>query len=334
MITKVTLTGFKCFDHEEVEFRNLTLLTGLNSSGKSSLIQALLLSIKGHSLVLQKKIGDFGDIKNKYTNPENITIAIELDAKKPLVTTIERNISSFTNIDKNLLYLSADRSAISSLNQQKNFNLEDNFDPNGIYSAAHFEINKLNRLNELLQKSEADSQTLDGQLNYWLAYIMERDISFDTENVQSAVEAFYKIEKINDKIKPENIGTGISYLVSILITALQAQENSILIVENPEIHLHPKAQSRLGKFFVFIANAGVQVIIETHNDHIINSICYQQFRGKIDSENVLIQYKKSTKEPFESIRIKNGQFENIDGENRFPEGFFDATLKEIFEING
>lgn len=335
MITEATLNGFKCFDNETVEFRGLTLLTGLNSSGKSSLIQAILLSLKCNSSGILNKLGGFEDIKNKYTNPKEVIIAINENFDKTYIAKIENDVVGLLdNKDFDIRYLSANRGAIASINQQKNFNIKDNFDPNSIYSVSIFDKNKSNIVIEKLQKDEAHSQTLDGQLNYWLAYIMERDISFDTEDGQGAVEAFYKIEKIHDKIKPENIGTGISYLVSILITALQTKEDSILIVENPEIHLHPKAQARLGEFFVFVANAGVQVIVETHNDHIINSICYQEFKKNIPSENVLIQYKKSTKDSFEKIEIKNGQFVNPKGENRFPEGFFDATLKEIFEING
>lgn len=335
MITKIKLDGFKCFDNETVELKNLTLLTGLNSSGKSSLIQAILLSLKCDSSGILNKLGGFEDIKNKYTNPKEAMITIFEKSSKSYITKIENDVVGFLdNKNFDIRYLSANRGSIASINQQKNFNTKDYFDPNGLYGVSIFDKNKSNVVIEKLQKDEAYSQTLDGQLNYWLAYIMEREISFDTEDRHGAVEAFYKIEKINDKIKPENIGTGISYLVSILITALQIKEDNILIVENPEIHLHPKAQARLGEFFVFVANAGVQVIIETHNDHIINSICYQEFKNNISSENVVIQYKKSTKEPFEKIEIKNGQFVNSKGENRFPEGFFDATLKELFEING
>lgn len=335
MIKSININGFKCFDDENVKFRNLTLLTGLNSSGKSSLIQALLLSLKCNSSEILKKLGGFEDIKNKYKNPKEVTITIYENNNKSYITKIENDVVGFLdNKDFDVRYLSANRGSITSINQQKNFNTKDYFDPNGLYGVSIFDKNKSNMVIEKLQKDEAYSQTLDGQLNYWLAYIMERNISFDTEDRHGAVEAFYKIEKINDRIRPENIGTGISYLVSILITGLQTKENNILIIENPEIHLHPKAQARLGEFFVFVANAGVQVVIETHNDHIINSICYQEFKKNILSQDVLIQYKKSTKESFEMIEIKNGQFVNSKGENRFPEGFFDATLQELFEING
>ncbi|MBD3843948.1 MAG: hypothetical protein IE909_19150, partial [Campylobacterales bacterium] len=67
---------------------------------------------------------------------------------------------------------------------------------------------------------------------------------------------------------------------------------------------------------------------------IINSICYQQYKNKLKEEQVVIQYKNSSSNPFEKIEIKNGQFVNPHGENRFPQGFFDATLQELFEING
>lgn len=46
----------------------------------------------------------------------------------------------------------------------------------------------------------------------------------------------------------------------------------MLIIENPELHLHPKAQSELALFLSTVAHAGVQVVIETHSDHIVNGV--------------------------------------------------------------
>jgi predicted ATPase len=46
----------------------------------------------------------------------------------------------------------------------------------------------------------------------------------------------------------------------------------MLIVENPEAHLHPAGQSRLGRFLARVAGSGVQVIVETHSDHVLNGV--------------------------------------------------------------
>jgi predicted ATPase len=333
MIKNININGFKCFDDETIELRNLTILTGINSSGKSSLIQAILISAMGEkNQKIIENLGDFSDIKNKYTNPDTIKITIDENRKVTIKKNKNVEYNGFNN--HRVIYLSANRVGISSLNDFQTYETALQFNINGAYTVGFFEKNKSTLLNEKLQNQKANSLTLDGQLNYWLKYITDSNLIFDTEEVGNKVKAFYKIDKIKDNIKPENIGTGISYLVSILTTCLLAKEQEIVIIENPEIHLYPLAQARLGEFFSFVVNAGVQVIIETHNDHIINSICYQQYKNKLKEKQVIIQYKNSSTKPFEKIEIKNGQFINPQGENRFPQGFFDATLQELFEING
>ncbi len=70
---------------------------------------------------------------------------------------------------------------------------------------------------------------------------------------------------------PTATGFGITYVLPIIVQALVAStlENSVLIVENPEAHLHPLSQSSLGKFLALVAWSGVQVLVETHSEHII-----------------------------------------------------------------
>lgn len=333
MIKSIKINGFKCFDNETVELRDLTILTGINSSGKSSLIQAILISAMGEkNQKIIENLGDFSDIKNKYTNPD--TIKITIDETREVTIKKNKSVEYKGYNNHRVIYLSANRVGISSLNEFQTYETVFQFNANGAYTVGFFEKNKSTLLDEKLQNKKADSLTLDGQLNHWLKYITDSNLVFDTQEVGNKVEAFYKIEKIKDNIKPENIGTGVSYLVSILTTCLLAKEQEIIIIENPEIHLHPLAQARLGEFFSYVASANIQLIIETHNDHIINSICYQQYKNNLKEEQVLIQYKNSSNNPFEKIEIKNGQFLNIQGENRFPQGFFDATLQELFEING
>ena len=109
---------------------------------------------------------------------------------------------------------------------------------------------------------------------------------------------------------------------------LRAKRGDILMIENPEIHLHPKAQSKLGEFLTIIANAGVQLIIETHSEHVINKIQYQIFSRNFDNEKLAIYYKENARDNFERVEInENGRY-SVD----FPEGFFDASLGDLMEI--
>ncbi len=357
MIRKLHIKNFKCFSDETIEFRKLTVLTGENSSGKSSLIQALL--YLGHNPLIGSpftdeikqylfSLGSIRDVSNKFENAKEFTLSAELSSAKKLETTYSQNPDNSMNIHVenmvfpneltyvyNMYYLNADRVRPRRENPLLQ-NSSDEYKLFGImgqFVSSYFEVHKRDVVKKYLICDDT-SYTLETQVNYWLKKITGiDDIGFNTEKISSnSVKSFFEFNGF--EFSPENIGTGMSYLVSILVIALSAKKGNIIIIENPEIHLHPKSQAALGEFLAFIASKGIQLIIETHNDHIINKICYEEYKDKIKSEEVVIYYKSDQFTPFEKIEIKEGQFWNERGENRFPTGFFDATLKEIFEING
>jgi predicted ATPase len=64
----------------------------------------------------------------------------------------------------------------------------------------------------------------------------------------------------------------LSFVAGIVVAGLAARQNTILMVENPEAHLHPKAQSLVGEFLARVAAGGTQVFVETHSEHILNGM--------------------------------------------------------------
>ncbi|WP_371418295.1 AAA family ATPase [Anabaena sp. UHCC 0253] len=67
-------------------------------------------------------------------------------------------------------------------------------------------------------------------------------------------------------------GFGYSQVLPIVVKGLQAKPGSVLIVEQPELHLNPALQVRLASFFVAMMRADKQILIETHSEHIVNAI--------------------------------------------------------------
>ena len=346
MIDKIEINNFKSIDKLELEFKNLTLLTGTNSAGKSTVIQSILFS----SNYLSSKIlaeyldslGDFSDLKNRNLNEKKINFEL---INKNSTTTTSIDIDQISQVGdtadyileygKNLFYLSADRVKPKEIESYKKLfeNSKKEFGINGEMIINYYENFKTMQLADNLIIDES-SKTLQSQIDYWLKEILNIDIAFNTEKISSTfLKTFYKIENDNLEYKPNNIATGINYLISILILCLSSKKDDVIIIENPEIHLHPKAQSGLSSFLSFIASKGIQLIIETHNDHIINKIRYSIFKQEIDSDDIIIYYKDRDIN-FEKIEINNkGYFKYRDRVNKFPDGFYDATLNEIFEIN-
>ena len=350
MIEKLHIEAFKCFENESLEFRNLTVLTGTNGSGKSSVIQSILqLSLhsnRDYSSPLLKYldfISDFDDAVNFNMDVNEYTLGIDAFGGTLKYNFIRESITkghkdpeidikiSYSN--GNLVFLSADRIGPQDT-YNKNSNPLDRFGIYGEYTISYLENARKNRdkvIEELIQHNGTSREFLDSQVNHWLTHILDTEIK--TEEIDGTNQLKASFKNGNSFVRPKNIGSGISYLTSILIACLSAKKENIIIIENPEIHMHPKAQSKLGEFLAFVASKGIQIIIETHNDHIINRFRYEVYEGNLKSNEIIIHYKEKDT-PFEQIEIKeNGKFYDKNGENSFPSGFYDATLKEIFKIN-
>ena len=101
-----------------------------------------------------------------------------------------------------------------------------------------------------------------------------------------------------------------------------------MIVENPEAHLHPLSQSRLGKFLGLVAANGVQVILETHSEHIVDGCRIQTAKEKqCENMKILFFEKKESCSVCKNINIQdNGELEE------WPEGFFDQKRKDLREL--
>lgn len=129
-------------------------------------------------------------------------------------------------------------------------------------------------------------------VNAWLSYIIDGVTIIpvkdsETHTARITVENSYSKGK---GVFPTNTGFGISYSLPILVSCLLAEKDSILIIENPEAHLHPSAQSKMGYFLSVIANSGVKIIVETHSDHIINGIQIAVAKKAIEYTKVTINY--------------------------------------------
>ena len=126
------------------------------------------------------------------------------------------------------------------------------------------------------------------------------------------------------------VGFGLTYSLPIFVAGLSIARGGMLIVENPEAHLHPKAQSLMGQFLAVVAQSGVQVVVETHSDHVLNGIRLAAKHKKIDADKVAIDFFS---------RDGNGQPELITPRLKqngkldvWPEEFFDEYDKNIMEL--
>ena len=406
MIKLLEIENFKSLKKESFDFGKLNIITGVNSAGKSSVIQTLLLladalsecnslddkmredmrrRIDKESSILQmylnklvkfdaKNISEsqlkeklaqqlkridlikqtideykktpnmlsipnlknwsFKIFRNRRENAKNIKIKLD-----NVICTIDPDSVRLENFnigfkkDVDFFYLSENRSGPEN---KELFVESDEFGDRAEYVMGNFYRHQHEPIDDALVVM--DNMTLSGNVDYWMSKILKSDeedfsIGLKVEkNDSTSVRSSYDFCGLPG-IEPLQLGAGVSYLAKMLIVCLCAKPGQIVIIENPEMHLHPRAQSAVGHFLSFIASKGIQVVIETHCEHLINKVQHDVFKGLLKPEDVFVYYKKSSMEDFEKMTIGNsGHFYKNDERCFFPEGFFDATLEELMEI--
>jgi predicted ATPase len=175
-----------------------------------------------------------------------------------------------------------------------------------------------------------DAETLITQTQEWLNYIFD-GAKIDIESpYNDMINIFYNTNKKSHRYSGANVGFGYSYILPIIVSGLIANNREILIVENPEAHLHPKAQNRLTKFLAHVASCGVQVFIESHSEHILNALRIVALRDDFEIQNSdvsVLYFQDNDQNSFSSLKIEtDGKIKN------WPDGFFDQQEQDLAEI--
>ncbi|BAZ33326.1 hypothetical protein NIES4074_58360 [Cylindrospermum sp. NIES-4074] len=226
-------------------------------------------------------------------------------------------------------YISADRLGPqdtyfkSTLNKFPNIGAKGEFTVNLLYKKRDDLVNDKLCLGE-------DAKTLATQTEEWLNEIFNGAKVEIPSSQSNILELLFNTSTSKDRFKPANVGFGYSCILPIVVSGLIAKEGEILIVENPEAHLHPKAQSRLAKFLAQVSSCGVQVFIESHSDHILNALRIAVLDDIITSEDLSILYfQQNPEQPVVQIPVQpNGAIEE------WPEGFFDQMDKDFSRLFG
>lgn len=351
MISRLAINGFKSIDAVDLELQPLTLLVGMNSSGKSTIVQSILLAIQNitekHKSPLNGElvaIGTFSEASNFRTNAKEIEVFfastddqtvtlkfVQEDQQVVCELNGDEKLMQFMNRkSRRIQYLSANRLGAQDT-YSKNFSLHDEFGSLGEYAIDYYENHKKDKIEAKLIKNEELGSTLEINVNLWMEYIINAEIStedlIDTDKVKAQFQ-----NKGNRKVRPKNIGSGLSYIVSIIINILSARTGDVLLIENPEIHLHPKAQSRLTELFSFAASNGIRFIIESHSDHIFNGIRKSIYGNKVLKDQVAVYYFKMTGNFIsEPVRI---QFNDKGNVTNHQSGLFDQFDDDLDVLLG
>ena len=368
MLTSLSVKNFKCFSSPvRFDLSSLNVFTGYNGRGKSSVFQVLLLlsqSLKKNSSVEKLEVNGkfvhldlFEDLINKGSGEKKIYFTLESDKKEystvdlgyeefsdrvgkivelkingtsyfqqaASITTETRDADEshlytypkdFHNLLADYNYVSADRLGPTRYEEKEDIDITNPVGCNGEH-----------KLNVLVQNKK-----LLAEVSKWICYIMDGGV-LDVEGKDNKQSAVLKLLfAINDHftqgVKAINCGFGYSYILPIVIMALTI-EHGCLFIENPEAHLHPKAQSRLMELICGITKKkDVQVFIETHSEHIINSVrlCSLKDEFLIKNTDVSIYFFDR------DFSIHHLSMDDEAQISDWPTGFFDQQEIDLSEI--
>lgn len=372
MIKQYFLHNFKNHADTKLNLSALTLLTGMNGAGKSSIMQSMLLLrdtffsthqltklyLDGSSFPVGKTI----DAVNWHCkkDKERLQYSFVMDDKSKLdfiyryannpdekILILEKgigidNINTIPLFTDNFQYLSAFRYGPQSMyesdteivDSRRQLSKEKGRGEMTVYFLSKFGDESLSIDNLCYDKEE--SHTLRHQVMYWMNEI-SNGIELKIDQNGSNYKLFFGAKRKKNPTRYQaawNTGYGISYVLPIVVAILSAKPGSLILIENPEAHIHPAGQSAMMRLISQAANAGVQVVIETHSDHIINGALVARKQNVISPDALTVYFFDIDNDlnalPMQLEIGKNGLIQHA------PEKFFgqmNADLKVLFDMN-
>lgn len=409
MIHSLTLHNFKCFVDLQLEIGPLTLLTGLNGMGKSSVIQSLLLLRQSHQqdflnpISLRHKeykgglllngdllsLGTANDVYCEFADDNEIRIGLDFRERsegwkfcyedpntnlldlilEPIdipVENIRRELERSGMSRERTVQLLQNRQRMMDarlLEEQPLFNNNfqylqaERFGPRLSFATSDDQVRQRRQLGShgeltvhflsVFGESEevakemchekAASTKLEAQVEAWLSEIspgtrLNITSNFDTDSV-SVRFGYIEGKSVSRAYRATNVGFGLSYLLPILVALLSAKRGSLLLLENPEAHLHPRGQSMMGRLMALAAKSGVQILVETHSDHVLNGIRLAVHDKELEPDAVRVHF--FGREEIDGLPRAAVQSPKIDSNGRisqWPQGFFDEWDKNLSRL--
>lgn len=355
MINKIELCNFKCFAELSLPISSLNIFTGLNGMGKSTVIQSLLLLkqaeeqgfpikqvfLNGNyvSLGTGKDVlfenATHESIRIQYSDGSAITeLELEYEANSDvlkLTSPIEALPDTFYS---NFEYINAERLSPKTIYEKSSLSVNNN--QLGIYGQYTVHYLSEHEGDSVDVQSGDEYKTLKEGVQYWLNEISP-NIRINLSQIENAdlAQINYYYTGLSDstrtrEYRPTNVGFGISYILPIVTALLKAKKGSILIIENPEAHLHPRGQRKIGELIALCASKGVQVFLETHSDHVLNGIRISVKKAVLPPSSVSVNFFTSNRTASHCVEhpiiLENGRL------NYWPDGFFDEWERALDEI--
>jgi len=372
VISEIRVRNFKCFAALDLPLAPLTLLTGVNNTGKSTVLQSLLLLRQSHlageierdGLALNGDLVRLGTadmlVREDETRMElgldwsdGATVGFAYEVKTDLRGALRESrstkdpvslLASVSRPDRKhyesrtpftaCRYVSADRTgprAAFSTSEAVVVGARD-VGATGEFAAHYLFHYGGAQANVDVHHPSAATRMLRHEVEAWLGLL--------SSDVQVLAELYEALDVCGltftfpggqaGRTKPQrstHVGFGLTYMLPILVAILSANPGDLVMIENPEAHLHPRAQREIAQLLARAAGGGVQVLVETHSDHVLNGIRFAVKKGTLGPRDVRVHFFTPTEPRLVSPEIQ------ADGSiHEWPSGFFDEWDLALDEL--
>jgi predicted ATPase len=355
MIEELGIHNFKMFPQLSVRMAPLTVLTGLNGSGKSTLLQSLLLvrqlaehpgaTVVELNGVYGLELGEALDVLNFDADTSEIEVSIS-------TSTNGRHIFRFPIPNDRSLNLTVANpeqpvpTELQGVGSDFTYLCAERLGPRDVFPVSAVDVTRVGVgeqgqfLAQVLAQHENDQVpealrnpsteedgiiTVRAQVERWASDII-RPLQLTASwppGLSVSIIRYREPGMLSEGVRPPNMGFGVSYALPIIVAGLLARPGALLIVENPEAHLHPAGQSRMGRFLGRIAGSGAQVIVETHSDHVVNGIRLAAVEDLTIATDAVVVHFFGENDPVTIEITEKG------GLTKWPHGFFDQLDDDL-----
>lgn len=364
MTDEIVLRNFKCFEQQSVRLGFLTLLTGLNGMGKSSVLQAMLLLRQSYldgmfpatGLELNGSLIQMGtaqDVLYEGAPVDEFAIGLrwgdgktadfdmgydrEADVLHIISPPADPLLFRRPPFSDGFQYLQAERLGPRTTNPVSDYLVRDHRQLGcaGEYVAHFLHLYGTETVaGPILHHPMGRADDLRNQVRAWLGEISPgAEIDLDMHREMDVIALRYSFvtgKQRSNSYRSTLVGFGITYALPVLVAVLSAKPGDLLLIENPEAHLHPQGQAKMGELLARAAASGVQLLVETHSDHILNGVRVAVHDGLVEPERVTCHYFSRVEEDGRvHSKVETPQMDRDGRLNEWPEGFFDEWDKSL-----
>jgi len=362
-LRELVVEDFKCFGQLSIPLASLSVLSGYNGAGKSTALQPILLLAQaarrrtwssdqdGGDLPLNGEIvrlGSAGDVIRAQSLDttarfelvgDNKILALSATGKtgaRSLSVTRRADSDEWPELSEKLtrlVHLSAVRGGPAEAfptpdrvaGQAPDVGADGRFASYWYHELADVEIELKRRC------PDEPGTTFRKQVDGWLSRLAPgANANVQALPVASMLALQFRLSETGEWRRPANVGYGLTYSFPIIVALLAARAGDIVVIDSPEAHLHPQAQSRMGRMLATFAACGVQLFVETHSDHVLNGIRLAVRDGVLGAHELSVLFFAGNSK--DGHRVATPAIDREGRLDEWPEGFFDEHRKSAAQL--